>query len=153
MKRIIPLLIAYVAIFFSSCANVDEGDRYIKVESSEAKRAVLVEEFTGQKCINCPEAHEQLAQIQKEYGEDKVIAVCIHASALSVAPLKTQVGEEYYKHSKGDGVPGAVINRSGRMLQVSAWAGVINSELQKPTSVSLSMTKSTMQLIVNWQLM
>ena len=26
------------------------------------------------------------------------------------------------------------------MLQVSAWAGVINSELQKPTSVSLSMT-------------
>ena len=140
MKRIIPLLIAYVAIFFSSCANVDEGDRYIKVESSEAKRAVLVEEFTGQKCINCPEAHEQLAQIQKEYGEDKVIAVCIHASALAVVPLKTQVGEEYYKHWKGDGVPGAVINRSGRMLQVSAWAGVINSELQKPTSVSLSMS-------------
>ena len=129
-----------MAIFFSSCANVDEGDRYIKVESSEAKRAVLVEEFTGQKCINCPEAHEQLAQIQKEYGEDKVIAVCIHASALAVVPLKTQVGEEYYKHWKGDGVPGAVINRSGRMLQVSAWAGVINSELQKPTSVSLSMT-------------
>lgn len=140
MKRIIPLLIAYVAILFSSCANVDEGDRYIKVESSEAKRAVLVEEFTGQKCINCPEAHEQLAQIQKEYGEDKVIAVCIHASALAVAPLKTQVGEEYYKHWKGDGVPGAVINRSGRMQQVSAWAGIINSELQKPTSVSLSMT-------------
>lgn len=140
MKRIIPLLIAYVAIFFSSCANVDEGDRYIKVESSEAKRAVLVEEFTGQRCINCPEAHEQLAQIQKEYGEDKVIAVCIHASALAVSPLKTKVGEEYYKHWKGDGVPSAIINRSGRMQQVSAWAGIINSELQKPTSVSLSMT-------------
>ena len=58
MKRIIPLLIASVAILLSSCANVDEGDRYIKVESSEAKRSVLVEEFTGQKCINCPEAHE-----------------------------------------------------------------------------------------------
>ena len=43
MKRIIPLLIASVAILLSSCANVDEGDRYIKVESSEAKRAVLVE--------------------------------------------------------------------------------------------------------------
>ncbi|GAB6976786.1 Omp28 family outer membrane lipoprotein [Prevotella falsenii] len=140
MKRIIPLLIAYVAIFFSSCANVDEGDRYIEVESSEAKRAVLVEEFTGQRCINCPEAHEQLAQIQKEYGEDKVIAVCIHASALAVSPLKTKVGEEYYKHWNGDGVPSAIINRSGRMQQVSAWAGIINSELQKPTSVSLSMT-------------
>ena len=49
---------------------------------------VLVEEFTGQKCINCPEAHEELAKIQKEYGEDNVISVCIHASALAVAPLK-----------------------------------------------------------------
>lgn len=140
MKRIIPLLIAYVAIFFSSCANVDEGDRYIKVESSEAKRAVLVEEFTGQKCINCPEAHEQLAQIQKEYGEDKVIAVCIHASALAMSPLKTKVGEEYYKYWKPEGVPTAVINRTACLSQVSAWAGIINSELQKPTSVSLSMT-------------
>lgn len=140
MKRIIPLLIAYVAIFFSSCANVDEGDRYIKVESSEAKRAVLVEEFTGQRCINCPEAHEQLTKIQKEYGEDKVIAVCIHASALAVSPLKTKIGEEYYKHWNGDGIPSAIINRSGRMQRVSAWAGIINSELQKPTSVSLSMT-------------
>ena len=140
MKRIIPLLIAYVAIFFSSCANVDEGDRYIKVESSEAKRAVLVEEFTGQKCINCPEAHEQLAQIQKEYGEDKVIAVCIHASALAMSPLKTKVGEEYYKYWKPVGVPAAVINRTACLSQVSAWAGIINKELQKPTSVSLSMT-------------
>ncbi len=141
MKRIIPLLIAYVAIFFSSCANVDEGDRYIKVESSEAKRAVLVEEFTGQLCINCPEAHEQLAKIQKEYGENNVISVCIHASAMAIPPLKTKVGEEYYKHWKGgEGLPCAVINRAGRLLPVTAWAGVINSELQKPTSVSLSMT-------------
>ena len=60
MKKIFPLIVASVAMFLSSCANVDEGDRYIKVESSDAKRAVLVEEFTGQKCINCPEAHEQL---------------------------------------------------------------------------------------------
>ncbi len=140
MKRIIPLLIAYVAIFFSSCANVDEGDRYIKVESSEAKRAVLVEEFTGQKCNNCPKAHEQLAQIQKEYGEDNVIAVCIHASALAMPPLATPVGEEYYKHWKGEKLPCAIINRSGSMLKVTAWAGAINSELQKPTFVSLSMT-------------
>ncbi len=141
MKRIIPLLIAYVAIFFSSCANVDEGDRYIKVESSEAKRAVLVEEFTGQKCKNCPKAHEQLAQIQKEYGEDKVIAVCIHASQLARSPLKTKVGEEYYNYWKGgDGLPCAVINRNSGMLSVvAAWAGIINRELQKPTSVTLSM--------------
>ncbi len=105
MKKIFPLIVASVAMFLSSCANVDEGDRYIKVESSDAKRAVLVEEFTGQKCINCPEAHEELTKIQKEYGEDNVISVCIHASALAVAPLKTSVGEEYFKHWNGDKHP------------------------------------------------
>lgn len=140
MKRIIPLLIASVAILLSSCANVDEGDRYIKVESSEAKRAVLVEEFTGQRCINCPEAHEELAKIQKEYGENKVITVCIHASALAMSPLKTKVGEEYYKYWKPVGVPAAIINRTACLSQISAWAGIINKELQKGTSVSLSMT-------------
>ena len=65
MKKIFPLIVASVAMFLSSCANVDEGDRYIKVESSDAKRAVLVEEFTGQKCINCPEAHEELTKNTK----------------------------------------------------------------------------------------
>ena len=106
------------------------------------KRAVLVEEFTGQKCINCPEAHEELAKIQKEYGEDNVISVCIHASALAVAPLKTSVGEEYFKHWNGDKLPCAVINRNTSALGVSAWAGVINSELQKTTTVKLSMANS-----------
>ena len=142
MKRIIPLLIASVAILLSSCANVDEGDRYIKVESSEAKRAVLVEEFTGQRCINCPEAHEELAKIQKEYGENNVITVCIHASALAVSPLKTSVGEEYFKHWNGANLPCAVINRNTSALGVSAWAGVINSELQKTTNVKLSMANN-----------
>ena len=142
MKRIIPLLIASVAILLSSCANVDEGDRYIKVESSEAKRAVLVEEFTGQRCINCPEAHEELAKIQKEYGENNVITVCIHASALAVSPLKTSVGEEYFTHWNGASLPCAVINRNTSALGVSAWAGVINSELQKTTNVKLSMANN-----------
>lgn len=148
MKKIFPLIVASVAMFLSSCANVDEGDRYIKVESSDAKRAVLVEEFTGQKCINCPEAHEELTKIQKEYGEDNVISVCIHASALAISPtkakdgLKTDVGQEYYKHWNGDGVPCAVIDRNGGMLSVSAWAGTINNELQKPTTVTLSMSNN-----------
>ena len=143
MKKIIPLLLAYVAIFFSSCANVDENERFVTVESSDAKRAVLVEEFTGQKCINCPEAHDELAKIQKEYGENNVITVCIHASALAASPLKTTVGEEYYKHWKGsNGLPCAVINRNTSLLGVSVWAGVINNELQKTTPITLSMTNS-----------
>ena len=109
MKKIFPLIVASVAMFLSSCANVDEGDRYIKVESSDAKRAVLVEEFTGQKCINCPEAHEELTKIQKEYGEDNVISVCIHASALAVAPLKQVLAKNILNIGMAIKLPCAVI--------------------------------------------
>lgn len=37
----------------SSC-GVDEKDRYVELPPVEVKRAVLVEDFTGQRCTNCP---------------------------------------------------------------------------------------------------
>ncbi len=148
MKKIFPILLAAVAVF-SSCANVDENDRYIKIEASEAKRAILVEEFTGQKCINCPEAHEEIARIVKEYGEENVIPVSIHASALALYPstkmvgLRTELGEEYYKAFNGNGVPAAYINRTGSLTSVVAqWANIIGSEISKTTPVTLSMANS-----------
>lgn len=144
MKKIFPILVASVAMVLASCANVDEADRYKTVEAKDANRAVLVEEFTGQKCINCPEAHDLLANITKQYDEDKIIAVCIHASALAVAPkpnvigLKTEIGEEYFKHWKGNVVPSAVINRTGGLKPKDAWAGVINREMQRSTPLKLN---------------
>ena len=45
------------AAALTSCDNVPEADRFIKLPPIEADRAVLIEDFTGQYCLNCPIAH------------------------------------------------------------------------------------------------
>ena len=45
---------AAMAMAAASCSNIDEGDRLIYVKPAEVGRAVLIEDLTGQRCINCP---------------------------------------------------------------------------------------------------
>ena len=62
----------------TACSQIDEGERLIYVEPTEAQRAVLVEDFTGQKCVNCPNATNVLHDILEAYGENNIIPVAIH---------------------------------------------------------------------------
>ena len=83
MKKIF-MVIAGIAAMLSACDNVDSNDRLIYVPPAAVGRCVLIEDFTGQKCLNCPRAAEVIEQLQKQYGADTVIAVAIHAGPLSV---------------------------------------------------------------------
>ena len=65
---------AAMAMAAASCSNIDEGDRLIYVKPAEVGRAILIEDFTGQKCINCPTGTEIINSIVETYGEENVIA-------------------------------------------------------------------------------
>ena len=65
---------ATMAMAAASCSNIDEGDRLIYVKPAEVGRAVLIEDLTGQRCINCPTGTDIITGIIKTYGEDNVIA-------------------------------------------------------------------------------
>lgn len=56
-SKIYALLMAS-AMVLGGCDQVDENDRLIELPAVESQRVVLLEEFTGQRCINCPAAHE-----------------------------------------------------------------------------------------------
>ena len=73
----------FVAVFagltlLTSCENIDESDRLIEVTPTEVSRAVLVEEFSGQFCVNCPYGAAQLHRMEAEYGADSLVVVTIH---------------------------------------------------------------------------
>lgn len=72
-----------------SCSNIDEADRLIKVETARVMRPALIEDYTGQNCVNCPTAHEVIEKLVEQYG-DSIIAVSIHAGDLAVAVEKTR---------------------------------------------------------------
>ena len=94
----------FTALLLSACSQIDESERFIYVEPSGVARAVLIEDFTGQRCINCPTAASEIERLQKEYGEENVIAVSIHSGPLAVFSnekvkgLRTELGDTYYSH-------------------------------------------------------
>lgn len=111
---------AAMAMAAASCSNIDEGDRLIYVKPAEVGRAVLIEDLTGQRCINCPTGTDIINGIIKTYGEDNVIAVGIHCGPLGFAGtskrvgLKTDTGDEYFTHwANGTELyqPSAIFNR------------------------------------------
>jgi len=116
-------------------------------------RKVLVEEFTGVRCPNCPPGSAELESLISLYGEN-LIMVSIHASGSFAIPLedskfdfRTTAGEQLRTYlGQPFGYPSAVINRKqlpGRstlQLNQAAWASTIEEELQLDPALAINLT-------------
>ena len=102
MKRINTIILVLLGIvLFTSCDKVPLNERLIYVEPPEVGRAVLIEDYTGQYCVNCPRATEEIERLVEEYGDSVVIAVAIHSGPFSKqkgepSPLYTELGDMYF---------------------------------------------------------
>ena len=125
-----------------ACSNIDEADRIVYVKPPSVSRSVLIEDFTGQRCVNCPKATDEIKRLQEEYGEQNVIAVGIHsgpfAKSLRGIPLAlyTSEGDEYYDYWKVESQPKGVINRRGTS-DYTSWTTIVRDEMSKVAPVSL----------------
>ena len=126
----------------TACSNIGEDERFIYVKQPDAKRAVLIEDFTGQRCINCPKAAEKIEQLKAEYGQS-IIAVGIHSGPLAVFSrgrilgLRTEEGDAYYEHWSIQEEPTGYINRTGAISTIDKWDALVREAIQKPTPVTL----------------
>lgn len=134
---------ATAAIILAACSGIAEEDRLIYVKQPDAQRAVLIEDFTGQRCINCPNAAAKIEQLKEEYGADKIIAVGIHSGPLAVFSrgkilgLRTQEGDEYYERWSIQEEPTGYINRSGDISTIDKWDKLVREAVQKSTPVTI----------------
>jgi len=138
------LLLALVAAL-CSCSHIDEQDQLIYVKPQPAKRSVLLEDFTGQNCPNCPLGSDIIEQLQSDpdFG-DRVIAVGIHGGPLgykqtagsSETGLATAVGDEYYDHWRLEYQPVGLIDRHGA-VNYPDWIGRVKEELQTTSVVTM----------------
>lgn len=138
---------AAMAMAAASCSNIDEGDRLIYVKPAEVGRAILIEDFTGQRCINCPTGTEIINGIVDTYGEDNVIAVGIHSGPLGFAGnsktvgLMTNTGNEYYtrwdKENKM-GQPWVIFNRkTSPDSHYNNWAAMVSTIISEKANLSV----------------
>ena len=150
---------AAMTIALGSCSNIDEDERLIEVEKPQANRAVLIEDFTGQWCPNCPNAADELEQLTETYGSDAVIGVAIHSGPQGyqggtdeMPGLMTDLGNEYYNNFGIEYQPQGLVDRGGK-LAYTAWAAAVRTELQKTALMNIHIdndySTTTRKLTVN----
>ncbi len=144
------LFIAVVSFLtaVSSCSNIEPDERYTYVEPAAASRCIVVEDFTGQNCKNCPNATDGIAQLQQTYGADTIIAIAIHSgpfgheSTLSSPrlPLCTALGDDYFKHWGITGQPSVMFNRQKTYITpyVEYFGVIVQQIMATSTPVTLS---------------
>lgn len=143
---------AAMAMAAASCSNIDEGDRLIYVKPAEVGRAILIEDFTGQRCVNCPTGTEIINGIVETYGEDNVIAVGIHSGPLGFAGnsktvgLMTDTGNEYYtrwdKENKM-GQPWVIFNRkTSPDSHYNNWAAMVGTIISEKANLSVKIANA-----------
>lgn len=144
---ILPAAILAVAAL-TSCDDIKEGDRYIKLPEVAPARSVLVEDFTGQLCSNCPRAHAVIDGLQEQYGEN-VIAVAIHAGPLSMKEiagtnmaLGIAEGDTYADAAGVTSYPKGRINRTTGPEEYEAWAGIVREQLSSESSLKMEVEAS-----------
>ncbi len=143
MKRL--FLLATIILGLTACSNIDENERLIYVEPAEVNRPVLIEDFTGQACVNCPNATAAIHELQETYGEENVIAVAIHCGPFAhlrsnmgnafLSDLGTKLGDEYYTHWNIEAQPGVKINRGAPIYDTNQYAAAVANELKKTSTV------------------
>lgn len=153
--------LACAVMTLASCDTVDKNDRYLSYDDgiggitdgtddsgrpTSVQRAVLIEDFTGQVCVNCPNAVPVIEGLERIYP-GKIVAVAIHAGmvlppALGNLALQTEVGEQYYNDAGRPAQPAGRIGRVGGTSLPDKWAAGAQDVLRQQSPVWLGVNSA-----------
>lgn len=133
ISKYIAIVATAIAIIASGCDNIDSDDRYQTIAKPElpgVPRTLLIQEFTGHNCRNCPTGAAAIKAIADAYP-GRVITVGMHpeGGGPNTAPLGTQdfrcnEAQVMYLHYKPAGFPCAVFGGVETSAQTADWMTV-----------------------------
>lgn len=149
MKKKSKLFGAIVCLLMAaSCDVVDNYTVPYQPPTAAEEQTVLLEEYTGMLCVNCPAAARE-AQLLKETFGKKLIVVAIHAGDFAKpnanfrTDLRSEAGEAYWKAFGFAFNPVGMVNRSvwsgSVTLNPVNWATAVRGELAVESSVRLEL--------------
>jgi hypothetical protein len=100
-------LVAATMLFVSSCDKIDINNTHKPFDPSGQGKTVLIKDFTGVRCVNCPAAAELVHQLQHALGEDNVYIMSVHAGFLAqpvgqFPDFTTPEGTEWYNGNESN---------------------------------------------------
>jgi hypothetical protein len=141
----------FVLLLFFAFSSCGEQKRIITPVVPAGNRVVLLEEFTGKGCTNCPKGSREIDNLLSIYP-DNLAVVSIHAGFfanpdffnLGVFDLRTDEGEALFDYlGPNTGYPAGVINRKefngDLQLGANAWAAFIANEVDEVPVVEFTL--------------
>lgn len=154
------LSVAFFAVAFFSCDKIEAPYKEtITIDTTSTDsvtyiRKVLVEDYTGHTCGNCPEAAQVLDTLLSSY-KDRVVAMAVHAGSFANVST-TGIYTYNFKTSEGTeldnffgisnaGNPNGMINRKGysdlqHIIFHTDWTSKVDEELKKAPSAHIALT-------------
>lgn len=138
-----------VLALLSGC-DIVEGPKVDPNGFTGSNNKVLVEDFTGHMCGNCPRAHEQASALLDTYG-DNLVVVAVHAGSFArVVPslgyaydFNTTLGAALEQEYQADnaGLPKGMINRrqwnGSYLTNFSDWGSFASSVLTEDPKLEI----------------
>lgn len=134
--------------------SCSEQQRIIEPFVPEGNRVVLLEEFTGKGCTNCPKGSREIDNLLKQFP-DNLVAISIHAGffanpqffPLGVYDFRTEEGEYLFDYLGPNlGYPAGVVDRTAvngdMQIGRNQWGSAISSEIQIPPAVELTISRT-----------
>jgi hypothetical protein len=134
--------------------SCDEKERVIVPFVPSGNRVVLLEEFTGKGCTNCPKGSREIENLLNQFPNN-LVPVSIHAGffadpeffPLGTYDFRTEEGEFLYSYlGPNEGYPAGVVDRTPRgghmQIGLQQWASAISNDIQVPPSVDIAVTRS-----------
>ena len=136
MKKCLVIL---VVLF--SCLCYAQVNAQQLVSTSPTFRNVLIEDFTGRMCVNCPDAHLIVNNIV-EQNPGRVWSVNIHSGYFSPTTypnMNTSIGETLLNGFSIQAFPMGHVNRStSTPLGREVWASTVESQLSQMSEVNMA---------------
>ncbi|MDA3844288.1 MAG: Omp28 family outer membrane lipoprotein [Candidatus Kapabacteria bacterium] len=155
-KKILSLLaLPMIMAFFASCDEIDapytEDGGTDPVDTTKVIKKVLLDEFTGIKCVNCPKGHEITHEIMED-NPDNVVVIAVHCGYFAMPQ-----GDKDYDFRTADGnawattyggmsasLPKGMINREGlsdgtHLLDREEWYSGAEQALKDEAEVKLEL--------------
>ena len=147
MKKLSFILVTALVLSFMGCDKIQDPLKPVVIANSG--KTVLIKDFTGARCVNCPAAAESAHELQHRLGEEYVIIMSVHAGyqAQPVGQFPdflTNEGTEWYNNH--DSNPLFTVDHvaltEGNILYVEQIDTPVGDALTEPKTFEVSITNN-----------
>ncbi len=141
MKRFLPAFLMMLAVLYTVSLQAQTI-----VSTTPSNRNVVLEEFTGVKCPNCPDGH-RVANLISEQNPDRIFQVNLHGYTPTIPDYRVPDGTTIIYYFQPTFYPSAQINRQaftggegpqGTVLDRYFWGSKTDSVLAAPSCVNVA---------------